>query len=211
MNIELKNIKYSASLSRETNAFTANLYIEDKRVGTVINDGHGGNTSYQADNKEAWDIIRQAENYCKALPEKQYPKDEYSEAFSFPMDLETYIDDLLTEYLVKKDLEKHQKKGVLFGVPNALTWTLQPFTRPLKDVLAHPNGAEIIANSIAKNIYKNLKDGVMILNTNIPESILKMAGLSNEQYVKPSVADVQQMTKLAEERNEPDNSRNRTR
>lgn len=211
MNIELKNIKYSASLSRETSAFTANLYIEDKRVGTVINDGQGGNTSYLADNKDTWDIIRQAENYCKTLPDKQYPKDEYSDAFSFPMDLETYINDLLTEYLVKKDLEKHQKKGVIFGIPNALTWTLQPFTQPLKDVLTHPQGAKIIANSIAKNIYKNLTDGVVILNTNIPESILKMAGLSKEQYVKPEVGDLQQTINSTEERNETDNSRNRTR
>lgn len=53
--------------------------------------------------------------------------------------------------------------------------------------------------------------GLKILNTNIPESILKMAGLSNEQYVKPAVADIQKTIARAEERHETNSFRNRTR
>ncbi len=34
------------SLSQETEAFTANLYINDAHVGFVENGGYGGNTDY---------------------------------------------------------------------------------------------------------------------------------------------------------------------
>jgi len=92
------------------------------------------------------------------------------------MNIEHYIDDLLNNYLRKKDLEKIQKKvakdmekGIVFGKPNDNSWIVQKFSLPLKDVLTHPKGAEIVSNSIAKNILKELKDGVKILNTNIPE------------------------------------------
>ncbi|MFD2964392.1 MULTISPECIES: hypothetical protein [Olivibacter] len=219
MNIELKNIKYYESFSEETLAFQANLYIEGKRAGTAKNDGRGGATYYSGDNKEGWELIRQAEDYTKTLPDKNYPKDEYMEGFSIPMNLEHYIDDLLNDYLAKKDLEKIQKKvikdmekGIVFGKPNDNSWIVQTFSVPLKDVLSHPKGAEIVSNSIAKNIFKELKDGVKILNTNIPESILKRAGLFHEQYVKPLVQDIgQQGMKPSSDSEEQNNSRGRAR
>nr|WP_199156679.1 hypothetical protein [Pedobacter sp. ASV2] len=198
MNIELKNIKYYEPFSEETLAFNVNLYIEGKRAGIAKNDGRGGATYYMGDNKEGQELIRQAENYAKALPDKHYPKDEYMEAFSIPMNLEHYIDDLLNDYLRKKDLDKIQKKvakdmekGIVFGKPNDNSWIVQTFSVPLKDILTHPKGAEIISNSIAKSIFKELKDGVKILNTNIPENILNMAGLSKKQYFTPDSAQYQ--------------------
>lgn len=218
MNIELKNIKHSPSLSEETNAFTANLYLDGKRAAYVKNDGQGGSTSYLADSKEVWDLIKQAENYCKSLPDKHYPKDKYSEGFSIKMNLENYIDDLLEAHLSKKELEKVEKKvlkdmekGIVFGKPNDFSWIVQTFSVPLSNVLKHPRGSEIISNSITKSIISELKDGVKILNTNIPESIFKRAGLSNEQYLKPVVADIQKITAPTEEQNENGSSRNRSR
>ena len=162
------------------------------------------------DNKEGRELIRQAENYTKALPDKHYPKDQFMEAFSIPMNLEHYIDDLLNDYLQKKDVEKIQKKvakdmekGIVFGKPNDNSWIVQTFSVPLKNVLTHPKGADIISNSIAKSIFKELKDGVKILNTNIPESILQRAGLFQDQYVKPLVQDTErQGLKSGEDANE---------
>ena len=65
---------------------------------------------------------------------------------------------------------------------------------------------------LAKNILKELKNGVKILNTSIPESVLKRGGLFQEQYVIPSVQDiVQQVAKLGEDANEQNDSRWRGR
>lgn len=218
MNIELKNIKYYESFSEETLAFQASLYIEGKRVGTAKNDGRGGPTYYDGDNKEGRELIRQAEQFAKALPDKHYPKDDHMEAFSIPMTLEHHIDDLLNDYLGKKELEKIQKKvakdmekGIVFGKPNDYSWSVQTYNVPLQQVLSHPTGPESVTNTIAKHIFKELKDGVKILNTNIPESVLKNAGLFADQYIRPAVADIQKAIGPAEQKNEQDSSRNRTR
>jgi 3-hydroxy-3-methylglutaryl CoA synthase len=112
MNIELKNIKYYESFSEETLAFNANLYIEGKRAGIAKNDGGGGATYCVGDNKEGQELIRQAENYTKTLPDKLYPKDEYMEAFSIPMNLEYYINDLLNNCLQKKTSKKFRRRSL---------------------------------------------------------------------------------------------------
>ena len=40
--VKLKNVKHSASLSQETEAYTASVYLDGKKVGHVRNDGNGG-------------------------------------------------------------------------------------------------------------------------------------------------------------------------
>ena len=46
MEIELKNVKHFPSLSQETEAFTASLYINGQHAGFAKNAGHGGSTDY---------------------------------------------------------------------------------------------------------------------------------------------------------------------
>lgn len=42
MQIVLKNVKNHADMSEETNCFSATIYVDGKKVGTVKNDGRGG-------------------------------------------------------------------------------------------------------------------------------------------------------------------------
>lgn len=42
MKLELKKIKYSPSLSKETNAFTAELWVDDMPTADCLNSGQGG-------------------------------------------------------------------------------------------------------------------------------------------------------------------------
>ncbi len=197
MNIELKNIKHFPSLSEETEAFTANIYINGVQAGHAKNNGHGGSTDYYHNDEKGRELIHQAEAYCKGLPDKQFPKDQYMEAFSIPMSLEQYIDDLVNSYIEKKEqagfakkMNKAMERGIVFGIAGE-SFTTLAFTSPFVKVLAHPKAAEIIKNAIINKVLPDLKDGNVILNTNIPESIFKEAGLKENQYVKPLVADRQ--------------------
>ena len=68
MNIELKSIKVYPSLSEETTAFNATLYVDRKKTALVENTGKGGCNSYyptSAEAKEwldaAWDHARKVE------------------------------------------------------------------------------------------------------------------------------------------------------
>lgn len=191
MKIELKNIHHSLQLSEETEAFTANVYINGTHAGYAKNNGHGGSTDYYHENEKGKELIRKAEAYCKALPDKQYPKDEYMEAFSVPMNLENYIDELLHNYVEKKEqasfakkMNKAMERGIVFGIAGK-SFTTLAFTSSFVNVLSHPRATDIIKNAIISKVLPDLKNGNIILNTNIPESILKEAGLKQEQYVKP--------------------------
>lgn len=196
MKIELKSIHHSIQLSEETEAFTANLYINGVHAGYTKNEGHGGNTHYQGKDEKGRELIRQAEEHCKTLPPIEYPADKYVEAFSIDMNLEHYIDDLLNKYLEKKEtakfnakLDKTMLKGIVYGVPNqsfgAITYAM-----PLVNVLAHSKGPQTVLQAIKDKILPKLKDGNKLLNTNIPESIIKAAGLKEEKYVKPTIQNI---------------------
>lgn len=201
MKIELKSIHHSAQLSRETEAFTAKLYIQGIHAGYAENDGHGGATYYSHHNEKGRELIREAEAYCKTQPPIQYPADKYSEAFSVDMNLENYIDDLLNKHVEKKEtakfntkLIKSMLKGVVYGVPDQ-SFSAVVYSMPIVQVLAHPKGPQTVLKTITDKILPKLKDGYIILNTNISESILKAAGLKEGQYVKPFIAMDEETTR----------------
>ena len=215
MKIELKSIYHSVQLSEETEAFTANLYINGVHAGYAKNEGHGGNTDYYAKDEKGRELIRQAEEYCKNLPPIEYPADKYMHAFSVNMDLEHYIDDLLNKYVEKKEtakfnakLDKSMLKGIVYGVPNQSFWAIT-YIVPLVNVLAHPKGPLTVLQTIKDKVLPKLKDGNKLLNTNIPESIIKAAGLKEDQYVKPTIQNIRYGTIPDIDENE--NNRGRSR
>jgi len=189
MKIELKNIYHIEQLSEETNAFSASLYINGVKAGTTSNQGHGGPTDYHAYNEKGRELIKQAEEYCKTLPPEKFTAG--GEEHSIDMDLELFIDGLLSKHLQEKALQSFRRKidkameqSIVIGVPDQSFKTLR-FKMDIGMLLVHPNGPNVLQDVIAKRVIPNLENGEMVLNTNIPEQILKDAGLSPTQYVKP--------------------------
>jgi hypothetical protein len=187
MKIELKNIHHSPSLSEETEAFTANLYINDIHAGYAKNQGHGGPTDYDWHDERGRKLIAEAEAYCKALPPEKFEMD--GKQHFFEMNLEQFIDNLLSRHLDEKELQKFRKKidkamefGIVIGVPDQSFGVLK-FKSPIDMILVHPKGADILKDTIVNKVLPSLKEDEKILNTNIPETILKGAGLSERQYV----------------------------
>lgn len=211
MNIELKKIHHSIQLSRETEAFTADLYIKNIHAGYAENSGHGGPTDYHHKDEKGRELILEAEAYCKALPPMHYPADKYMEAFSIDMDLEHFIDDLLNKHVEKKEqakftakMNKAMERGIVYGIPG-VSFTTLSFSVPFAKVLAHSNATSIIREAVVNKILPDLKDGNIILSTNIPENILKEAGLKQTQYVKPLVQDIGQTNRNTTEDNNQQN------
>lgn len=200
MKIELKRIEFSEALSEETNAFSANLYINDKHAGFATNRGHGGPTDYHARDEKGNLLIKEAEAYCKALPPYTYTSE--GETHSIDMDLEMYIDDLLAKHLrekydqqFKRSLERAMVKSFVIGNPKATCDTIT-FKVPLTTIIAASNGTERMVNNIKKYVIPELTDGKMLMNTNIPESILKLAGLREDQYPSLKVVRVIKKRKM---------------
>lgn len=65
MKVELKNIKLMPSLSDETECFSATIYINGKKAGTVKNRGQGGEHEYAFENAE---VEEKFHTFCSEQP-----------------------------------------------------------------------------------------------------------------------------------------------
>lgn len=170
MKIELKGIYHSERMSEETNCFTAMLYVDGKKVANVKNQGHGGCTDIIPLNAECRDIIQKAEAFCAALP----PILLGGAMGEIDMDLELYVDRLLEEYLKARDIKKFEKKmlnemqtKILTGVKGGDRYSAWKPKTPLSLLLSYPDKLQ----QLVDNIRGKLKEGEVILNTNLPSSI----------------------------------------
>lgn len=159
--ISIKNVKFSEALSEETNAYVADVYLDNKKFGYARNQGHGGETDIQPypDKRE---LFQEANEYAQSLP------DIDTGTFTFKSTLDWVVDDLLVKYLEAKETKKMMSKGIVFkkkqGHLKLIQWNM-----PLAKVLKHPQGEGIVRTKVLK-----LKsEGYEILNTNLPKDIQK--------------------------------------
>lgn len=130
MKIELKKFYFSERLSQETNAFTADVYINGVKAAYAENDGHGGCTNVRAYEGHR-ELVQKAEEYYKNLPPH---KSEYGD---LPMSLDFHIDLLVDEQIKMKDKKKLEKKFtncILWGVPGANSYKEVKFRVPLSQI-----------------------------------------------------------------------------
>ncbi len=168
MKIELKRISFNERMSEETNCFVADLHINGKKVGYCKNDGHGGCTDIHGDSKSDYQVIAEAEAYCKTLPKVK------SGTFEWEQDLEWVVNMLLEDHLkakfelkAKKKFEKLQLNSILWGVPNSGRYTRLPYSVPLSHVAkVQPQKLQEKINQI-KEAYCG--GDIVILNTNLKE------------------------------------------
>lgn len=103
MKIELKNVQHAKFASHETECFTATVYIDGVKRGTVENDGHGACHLYHPHQIEI-----ELNEYAKTLP--QY------EAFGMMLthDADSLIDEAFYTVVHTKDLKRLLKCDLLF-------------------------------------------------------------------------------------------------
>lgn len=117
MKLELKNLKHSKSLSRETPAYTARVYLDGKPFCEVENDGHGGcDMVYPLGNHTNADIVA-LENRIAA----EFPPYDLGEGLGpIVMDLELWchleIDNIATRKLLDKNIVFKANDGRIFAV-----------------------------------------------------------------------------------------------
>lgn len=159
MKIELRKVSFSERMSEETNAFTADLYVDGKKVGYCKNTGQGGCTNYHWNTVEDRETILEAERYCKTLPTVTMFGEEFQQS------LEDVIDNLFEDWMKAKDakkIEKQMSDSILFGVPKADSYSRLKLGRPLSTM-----NKQTVCNEVNRMYAKYCKDGVVILNTNL--------------------------------------------
>lgn len=135
MKIEIKNIKHSEWASHETDCFTASVYIDGKRAGTVRNDGMGGCNFYHPHSIE--EALNQ---YAATLPPfiVPYEKDGKQINGEMPQTADDVIYALLQQHLYQNDLKRHLKSHVLFVRDNQMLNTDKLPPEKLRGWLANP-------------------------------------------------------------------------
>lgn len=154
----------------------------------VSDNGNGGGLDYGIVDPQLRPLLNEAEQWCRQLP-PIISSLSGEEPRSLEMDLELYIGDLLEKHLEGKEQERMEKKMVtafVIGATDSIEYTSFDFkTVTLQQILDHPEGHKKMEEMIRTKLLPKLTDGMVLLNTNIPEDILLSAGLKEGQYVKP--------------------------
>ena len=156
MKITLKNIKHSESLSEETNAFTANLYVDGVKTATCRNDGNGGSTWIDHfDGKK--DLLKKAFDFADKMEPVIY------QGTSLGMDLEFYVDTLIEDFLLEKSLKSSFRKGIVYENKNGEMLTISWRGWTIPKLMSSVPGKTAVMNKV----NELTKKGFTVLNTNI--------------------------------------------
>ena len=168
MKIELKNLKINQAFSEETTCFTADVFINGKKVGYARNDGRGGCKIVQAYPNQH-DLLIEAEKFCSELPKRIF---EYGgNKHEFSQSLEHIVDDLVFEKGKEKEQKKIQKlceNHIVFGKPNGFSYKVISFNGKPKftDLMKTIQGQKSLEN-LVERVKVELKEGEEIFNKNL--------------------------------------------
>jgi hypothetical protein len=115
--IELKNIKHMPSLSEETDAYSATIYVDGKKFAEVSNHGHGGSDDYHSIDG-GWDGLKALNDRIKAtfpMITSKHFKD------GLEPDLELICGDLLGDWMSAKHWKRKLTSSVL-GIDEGKVW-----------------------------------------------------------------------------------------
>jgi len=141
--VELRAVKYAAFASEETSCFSATVYINGEKAGTVDNDGHGGSNRYSTS------ALHYTLNAIAAtLPDYVYTVGDRTE--SMKQDADMLVGDLLEAFLEHRDLKRHCSKKTLFRLKGETyqkgEWLTvkAPFSVQVKEYLQKKYGDRLV-------------------------------------------------------------------
>lgn len=119
--LEIKGIKHAAFASQETHCFEASLYLNNKRIGVVSNEGHGGcdrfdpcgnleDGSYHANNKLYKDACWHMKD--EGVWVSKWDGEEHA------LTMEIWCCDMVNQWLHHKDFKNYIKSKVVYVKPD---------------------------------------------------------------------------------------------
>jgi hypothetical protein len=188
MKIGLRNIDHRPIQSLESYDYRGDIYINGIKAGKAVNNGYGYETNCYPTSDEGKSLMSEAEAWCRKHPhicaEDKYEVNDESKRSA----LSGLIDRLLTNTLKARDneiyqarLDREMRHYILIGNLSGY-FTGFNMVRPIEQLLNTAKGRDKIINTLRRSIPE-LNDVCKILNTNIPNSLMKAAGLKPGQYL----------------------------
>ena len=119
--LELKGFKHAEFASQETHCYEASVYFNNKKIGVVSNEGHGGCDDFTPiGGAETWKEMNQKfENISKRLEEEHPPYYcEYTKGQS-QVSMESWCCTQVNKWLAHRDFKKYMKSKVMFTDPTS--------------------------------------------------------------------------------------------
>ena len=109
MQTELRRISYNASLSQETSAFTADIWVDGKKAGSAENHGTGGCT-----NIHPHALQQRLDEHGKTLPQVDIGSMSGGKPRLISQDGEWIIGQLLDDWILLRALRKQLKNRAVY-------------------------------------------------------------------------------------------------
>ena len=116
--IALQNIKRVAHFSEETHCYTAVLYVDGERWGTVSNRGHGGPDDFHGEGGRGYADIETLNTLIGETFQPYVYGEEGRNQITLEQNLEMVCGDLVNQWLRDKDFARAMKAKVLFTKPD---------------------------------------------------------------------------------------------
>lgn len=120
--IELRGIKTSAFASEETHCYTATLWVDGEKWGTVGNDGHGGPDRFDGCGGRGWADMKALDERIKAtMPQHDvgymYGPDAPAGEHMLDESLEMICGEIVNAHLMSAALRRALARNYLFTKP----------------------------------------------------------------------------------------------
>jgi hypothetical protein len=116
LNIELRSIKHSKSLSEETPAYTAALFLDGRKVAEISNHGHGGADMVRWTAPAAEARIR--DHFASLPPIKAY-------GMELPQDLELWCHETVNDQDIVKTIRRSRNVSGITTDGKELGWKVK--------------------------------------------------------------------------------------
>lgn len=191
MKIEVKNILNELN-EDQCDVFYGALYVKGTNAGIVYNYGVENGTKYLPLSKKGEDLIKGAEQYCLKLPPIIHKNKGI--VTKYEMNLVNEIELQVADFILKKEelfvsqsFARDMEKNLITGIPGG-AYRLYGLPFPISTMTTLRQQHFHLMEHLDDHKHF-LTDGEKVLNTNIFPELLKMAGLNEDQYVKPLVPD----------------------
>lgn len=114
--IELRGIQYNSRMSEETNCYSAMVFVDGKHVFDASNHGHGGCDNFHPI-KGGWTMQQIWDFDAKIKAESPGRPNTFDASLIMKDDLEIIFGEILTEWLILKDLKRPMRSKILFVLP----------------------------------------------------------------------------------------------
>lgn len=207
MKITLSKVSYELPDDGLYPVFKTDLIIDGTHAGTASNQGYGAATTIDPINDHGRALIKKAEAYCRKDQLAFKNSEGYGE-FWITRTLALTVDQQMFGHIFRdedanpeiKRKHDHARKiatlvdkeidpivqqqrdmliGILVGLPD--DYYVYDYGLPLARILDNPSAEKFLVPELMK-IHNQLGKGSIILNTNIPEHVLRKAGFSAKHH-----------------------------